>query len=170
MALMTSHELLAAMSPKLATQILEDTFAEDKPLYKVTLQAVAVARKCRPVFLERQPRSQRHTAMAVTLSRPAQKLVADNLVRGWLLKKQNPMLVDFLDALKIPHEKGVVENVPPTVDDALLKGAVETLLAKHPPEAVAVYLHSFSSMEGVQWPNLDELLLTDARLKLRPQA
>ena len=166
---MTSHELLAAMSSSLAVQILEDTFAEDKPLYKATLQAVAQARKCRPVFLERQPRTERHAAMAIALSRPAQKLVADNLLRGWLLKKQNALLVDFLDALKLKHEKGIVENVPPTMEDALLRPAVETLLAKHPHETVAVYLHAFSGMEGVQWPNLDELLLTDARLKLRPQ-
>ena len=166
---MTSHELLAAMSPNLAAQVLEDTFVEDKPLYKATLQAVAQVRKCRPVFLERQPRTERHASMVATLSRPAQKLVADNLLRSWLLKKQNALLVDFLDALQLKHEKGVVENVPATIDDALLRGAVETLLGKHPHEAVAVYLHAFSGMEGVQWPNLDELLLTDMRLKLRPQ-
>ena len=56
------------------------------------------------------------------------------------------------------------------MDDAQLRPAVEALLAKYPHETVAVYLHAFSGMEGVQWPNLDELLLTDARLKLRPQA
>ncbi len=170
MAFMTSHELFAAMSPALAGEILEYTFAEDKPIYRATLQAVAQARKMRPVFLERQPRTERHVTMAVALSRPAQEAVADNLLRNWLLKKHTALLSDFLDALKIPHEKGVVENVPQTMDDAALKTAVEGLLAKYPPEVVAVYLHAFSGMEGVHWANLDELLLADARLQLNPQA
>ena len=48
------------------------------------------------------------------------------------------MLVDFLDALGIAHEEGVVEQLPPTMDDAKVRAAVDALLAKYPPEAVAV--------------------------------
>ena len=71
----------------------------------------------RPVFLERQPRAQRHADMLATLTRPVLDPVTGNLIRAWLLKKYNAMLVDFLDALGLPHKEGVVEDLPKSMDD-----------------------------------------------------
>jgi len=164
---MTSHELFAAMPPALATEILEYTFTDDKSIYRAALDTVAQSRKVRPVFLERQPRTQRHALMVACLSRPALQMAADGLIRNWLLKKQNALLVEFLDALKIPHEKGAVENLPPSIDDEALKAAVDGLLARHPPEIVALYLHAFNNMYDARLSNLDALLQTDPRLKLK---
>ena len=115
--MLTSHELLGFMSPPLALEILTYTYESDKPLYRATLGAVAEARKLRPVFLERQPRQQRHEAMITTLSRPALDMITANLIRGWLLKKYKSMLCDFLDGLGIAHQDGVVEDLPPTVEE-----------------------------------------------------
>ena len=164
--MLTSHELLGFMSPALATEIMVYTHETDKQLYRATLGAVAQARKVRPVFLERQPREQQHAAMVATLSKPALDMVSGNLIRGWLLKKHNAMLVDFLNALGIEHKEGVVENLPETVEDAKLQAAIEGLLAKHPPEVVAVYLNAFHDMNEVNWPNLKGLLASDKRLQL----
>jgi len=109
--MLTSHELLGFMSPNLALEIITYTFETDKPLYRTVLAAVAEARKVRPVFLERQPRGQRHSTMLSTLTRPSLEMVTANLLRTWLLKKHNAMLVDFLEALSIPHKEGVVEDL-----------------------------------------------------------
>jgi len=163
---MAPHELFAAMSRTLAAQILEYTHENDKDLYRGAVTVVAEARKVRPVFLERQPRTERYETMRTVLSRPNATLAADNLIRNWLLKKQNAVLVEFLDALKIKHDKGVVEAVPETVDDASLNQAVDALLANHPAEVVALYLHAFNGMDEARWKNLDEMLYTDARLEL----
>jgi hypothetical protein len=76
------------------------------------------------------------------------------------------MLVDFLNALEIKNEEGVVENLPASMDDAKLKSAVETLLAKYPPEAVAVYLNAFNDMNETNWANLKTILESDPRLQL----
>src|SRR5438105_987246 len=140
--MLSSHELLGFMSPTLSLEILACAHESDKPLYRAALNAVAEARKLRPVFLERQPRAQRHAMMLATLARPALELFTGNLIRNWLLKKHKNMLIDFLDALAIPHEEGVVEDLPKTTDDAKLRAAVDGLLAKYPPEAIAVYLHA----------------------------
>jgi len=164
--MLTSHELFGFMSPSLALEILIYTHESDKQLYRAALNAVAEARKVRAVFLERQPRTQRHATMLATLSRPALDLFSGNLIRTWLLKKHNAMLVDFLDALGIAHKEGVVEDLPPEMDDAKLKVAVEALLAKYPPETVAVYLHAFNDMNEVNWPNLRTMLDNDSRLQL----
>jgi hypothetical protein len=164
--MLTSHELLGFMSPALANEILAYAYESDKPLYRATLTAVAQARKLRPIFLERQPRTQRHATMLTTLSRPALDPVTGNLIRTWLLKKYNSMLGDFLDALGLPHKEGVVENLPASMDDAKLGAAVETLLSKYPPEVVAIYLNAFNEMNEVEWPNLKTLLENEKRLQL----
>ncbi|MEY2429125.1 MAG: hypothetical protein QOJ40_2010 [Verrucomicrobiota bacterium] len=164
--MLTSHELLGFMSPALALEILTYAHESDKPLYRAALNAVAEARKLRPVFLERQPRAQRHATMLATLSRPALDLFTGNLIRNWLLKKHKTMLEDFLDALAIQHKEGVVEDLPKTMEDAKLQTAVAALLAKYPPEAVAVYLHAFNDMNEVEWPNLKAMLDSDPRLQL----
>jgi hypothetical protein len=168
--MLTSHELLGFMSPKLALEILTHAFETDKATYRATLGAVAEARKVRPVFLERQPKTQRHTAMLATLARPGLEMVTGNLIRTWLLKKYKDMLCDFLDALGITHKDGVVEDLPATVEDTKLSGAVEMLLGKYPREVVAVYLNAFQDMNEVQWPNLKTQLETDKRLELGESA
>ncbi len=164
--MLTSHELLGFMSPNLALEILIFAHESDKPLYRAALNAVAEARKVRPVFLERQPRVQRHTDMLATLTRPALDLVTGNLIRAWLLKKYNAMLVDFLDALALAHKEGVVEDLPKSMDDAKLQAGVDQLLGKYPSEVVAIYLNAFSEMNEVDWPNLKQMLETNPRLQV----
>jgi hypothetical protein len=104
--------------------------------------------------------------MISSLSRPALATAADSLLRNWLLKKHTALLVDFLDALAIKHEKGVAEELPKSVEDPLLKAAVQGVLAKHPRAAVAVYLHAFNAMNAESWTNLETLLQTMPELKL----
>ncbi len=164
--MLKSHELLGFMSPSLAQDILNFTFAEEKPTYRAVLQAVAEARHLRLVFLERQPRAQRFATMLATLTRPQLEVAASTLVRTWLVKQQRALLVEFLNALGLPNENGVVEDLPAAVEDAKLRAAVELVLAKHPAETVAVYLNAFNDMNQANWPNLKALLEGDARLQL----
>jgi hypothetical protein len=164
--MLTSHELLGFMSPALATEILAYAFESEKPTYRATMNAVAESRHVRAVFLERQPKTQRHATMLAALARPALDAVAGNLIRTWLVKKYKGMLVDFLNALGIENSEGVVEDLPPGIDEEKLRAAVDGLLAKYPPEAVAVYLNAFNDMNEANWPNLRSLLETDHRLQL----
>ena len=163
---MAPHELFGAMSPALSSEIFEYTHTNDKDVYRGAIDIVAQARKVRPIFLERQPRTERYATMRSVFSRSGSTLAADNLIRNWLLKKHKSLLTDFLDSLGIKHDNGVVEKVPETMDDAKLKQAVDSLLAKHPPEVVALYLHAFNGMDDAKWSNLDEMLYTDPRLHL----
>ena len=164
--MLSSHELFGFMSPTLANDILSFTFESDKPTYRAILNGVAQARHLRPVFLERQPKVQRNATILSALSKPGLELMAGNLLRAWLLKKYNAMLVDFLNALEIKNEEGVVEGLPPSMEDAKLKAAVEILLTKYPAEVVAVYLNAFNDMNEANWPNLKALLESDTRLQL----
>lgn len=164
--MLKTYELLGFMSPALANEILEFAHESDKPTYRAVLGAVAEARHLRPVFLERQPRTQRHTTMIATLTRPSLNAAAGTLIRGWLVKKHQSMLVDFLNALGIENKDGVVDDLPIAVEDDKLKTAVDGLLARYPPEAVAVYLQAFNEMNEAHWSNLQTLLEQDSRLQI----
>lgn len=163
--MLTSHELFGFMPPTLAADILEHAHTYDRELYRATVNAIAGARKVRPVFLDKQPRKERHAGMIAYLSRPGLEAAAGTMLRGWLLKAHKSLLVDFLDGLGITHKDGVVDDLPDSVDDAKLKGTVEALLGKHSAEVVKVYLHSFNSMNESQWKNLEAILQDDARLQ-----
>lgn len=163
--MLTSHELFGFMPPTLAADILEHAHTHDRELYRATVNAIAGARKVRPVFLDKQPRKERHAGMIAYLSRPGLEAAAGTMLRGWLLKAHKSLLVDFLDGLGITHKDGVVDDLPDSVDDAKLKGTVEALLGKHSAEVVKVYLHSFNSMNESQWKNLEAILQDDARLQ-----
>jgi hypothetical protein len=163
---MTAHELFAFMSPAQAHEILDHLFEHEKEMHRAVLAGVAQARKVRPIFLERQARPDRTAMILASLSRPQLEPISDNVIRTWLISKYSSMLSDFLDALKIPHEKGVVETLPETVEEGALRGAVDTLLGKYPHEAVSIYLHAFNQMNESKWANLDALLKSDPRLDL----
>ena len=107
--MLSSHEIIGFMSPSLGTEILTWAYEDEKPVYKATLKAVADARKVRTVFLQKQPRTERHVGMLDILARPRMELAASTLLRTWLLKGKKQLLVDFLNALGIEHEDGVVE-------------------------------------------------------------
>jgi hypothetical protein len=163
---MKSYQMFAALTPGLAAQILEDLHVQQKELYKTALQSAAQSLKVRPVFLERQPRAERNRRMAAALGHADMNLVAGNVIGAWLIKLQTALLSEFLDALKIPHDKGVVEDLPKSVEDGALTAAVEAVLAKHPQEVVTLYLQAFYEMNEARWPNLALLLRDDIRLQL----
>jgi hypothetical protein len=163
---MTASEMFAEISPALATRIVEEVHASDKDLYRVALASAAQAKKVRPVFLERQPRAERYKAMASALARSDLSTIAGSVISGWLVKNQPALLSDFLDALKIQHSNGVVEDLPEKVEDKDLQEAVNLLLGKYPPEIVGLYLRAFHDMNEADWPNLKQLLAEDVRLML----
>ena len=154
------------MTPELGREVLEFTHGSEKTLYRTAADAVAQALKLRPIFLDRQPKVERFAFIARGLGRPGLSAIADNVLRHWLLKKNEPLLTHFLDSLGIAHEKGAVETLPPSIEEAKLHVALESLLAKYPHETVAVYLHAFNQMNESKWTNLDEHVQTDPRLQL----
>ena len=163
--MLTSHELFGFMSPALATRIIEHAHDTNKELYRGAMASVAEARKLRPAYIERQPKTTRHAEMVAMLGKPRLELVAANLLRDWLMKKQTQMLSAFLDTLKIAHSAGAVDDLPATIGDDALKEAVDLLLTKYPAEEVAVYLNAFYALNDVRWSNLEKMLQTDPRLQ-----
>lgn len=165
---MAPYAIFSQMTPDLASLIFGFLFEKEKPLYKATIEALAKKRNLRPVFVERKPRNERFAWMKDALGRPANDGVAAHLLQVWLVGAQSALLCDFLDALGITHdENGTVEELPPAPAKEKIEAAVETLLSKHEPGVVAIYLHTFQALhENGGWPTLGEVLESDSRLKL----
>jgi len=163
--MLTFHELIGFMSPKMANQILEDTQANNREVYRALVASMAEAQKMRPVFIGRQPKERRHKNFVQILSRIGAEEHAGNLIRGWLFKEHKDVLTDFLGKLGIEHEEGMVDDLPDSIDDAKLNEAVDLLLDKHDQELVAVYLTAFNASNENRWDNLDTLLADDERLQ-----
>jgi hypothetical protein len=168
---MNASQIFQRLSPALAAQIFSYLYEAEKPTYRMAIQTLAAQRKLRPQFVERKPREERYQWLQGALSRPAGEQIGANLLQMWLMGTQAPMLCDFLDALGIPHEEnGGIDNLPSAPDAKKLRAAVDGLLTKYPAEPVAVYLHSFQSMDIAGWPTLGEILATDEQLQFAPPA
>ena len=163
---MQSYEIFGALTPGLASDVLDFTHQSDKKLYHATLEAVSAQKKLRPVFLERMSRAERHPIMLTALKRPELGLITDNLIRHWLLAKHSEMLSTFMTNLGIANNQGAVEDLPDSVGEAPLRSSINTLLVQYPTEVVAVYLNAFNQFNGAKWENLDQLLKSDPRLAL----
>ena len=164
--MLTFHELMGFMSPKMANQILDDTQTNNKDVYRALVVSMAQVLKARPEFLSRQPKERRHKNFVQSLSKPGFEEHAGNLIRGWLFKEHKEVLTSFLEKLEIEHEEGMVDDLPETISDEKLNGAVDILLEKYDRELVAVYLTAFNASNEDRWDNLDSLLADDERLQL----
>ncbi|MEO1862772.1 MAG: hypothetical protein ABGY13_06810 [Verrucomicrobiia bacterium] len=163
--MLSFHELIGFMSPKMANRILEDTQANNREVYRALVASMAQAQKMRPVFIGRQPKERRHKSFVQMLSRAGSEEHAGNLIRGWLFKEHKDVLTGFLGKLGIEHEEGMVDDLPESISDDALNAAVNLLIEKYDRELVAVYLTAFNASNENRWGNLDALLAEDERLQ-----
>ena len=163
--MLTFHELIGFMSPKMANRILEDTQANNREVYRALVASMAQAQKMRPVFIGRQPKERWHKSFVQMLSRTGSEEHAGNLIRGWLFKEHKDVLTGFLGKLGIEHEEGMVNDLPESISDDALNAAVNLLIEKYDRELVAVYLTAFNASNENRWGNLDALLAEDERLQ-----
>ncbi|MFL3667567.1 MAG: hypothetical protein ACJ06V_13400 [Verrucomicrobiota bacterium] len=163
--MLTFHELIGFMSPKMANQILEDTQTNNREVYRALVASMAQAQKMRPVFIGRQPKERRHKGFVQVLSRSGSEEHSGNLIRGWLFKEHKDVLIVFLGKLGIEHKDGMVDDLPESISDEVLNAAVDLLIEKYEQELVAVYLTAFNASNENRWGNLDTLLAEDERLQ-----
>ena len=163
--MLTFHELIGFMSPKMANRILEDTQDNNREVYRALVASMAQAQKMRPVFIGRQPKERRHKSFVQMLSRAGSEEHAGNLIRGWLFKEHKDVLTSFLGKLGIEHQEGMVDDLPESISDDALNAAVDLLIEKYDRELVAVYLTAFNASNENRWGNLDALLADDERLQ-----
>jgi len=152
---MRAYQVWTTLPGPLNHEIWQSVYLQDKKLYRLAVQDMAEALRKRPQALLELPREARHELFRPLMGLPQFDVLGHNLVIKWLGSTRQAMLVDFLDALGIPHDgNGCAEQFPETMTVARLKKAIAALYAKHDAPAVSLYLHLFPSICGVNWPGL----------------
>jgi hypothetical protein len=91
--------------------------------------------------------------------RPTDSL-AGSMLLALHLEKRRAMLSAFLDALKIPHDNGLIaedhDMKPPTA--ATLEKAAKALRDRFPVDEVELYLATLYVLDRVTWAGLEPIL------------
>ena len=156
---MRSNEIFSSMSPEAALSFLTEVHESAPAVEEIALSAAAGAFRLRPVFLRRQPRKRQAEWMRQALSRTAMAAVAEEVLAEYFLEYHNELLSEFLDALGLEHEKGVLKaSAPECPQPAALAKLVEQFRKGKDPERRELLLRAFAAQSAIDWPDLEALL------------
>lgn len=154
-----ANEVFQKIAPETAVSIYQYLREEQREAYTTALASLAANRKLRPVFVQRKPAADQIAWLVKQSQLRTSVDIAEHVLQLWLMKAHQPMLVEFLDAMEIPHDgEGAAEDLPETLDGKKLAAAAKTLLASHDAEAVRIYLNVFQSQRPGGWEELAALI------------
>lgn len=164
--LVRAFQLFQAISPQLAADVFRSLRENSREVYKGALISLANERRLRPVFIQRKPLDAQIDWMVKTVKLKASDSAAEHILQIWLLKCHKDLLVEFLDAIGVPHDgEGSVEELPDELEAEKLGPAIDKLLESRSPELVATYLWMFQTQKPGGWPPLNVCLHEDSRLR-----
>jgi hypothetical protein len=118
------------------------------------------------MLISQQKKFRPKTIVALDIDRKARHLaslstlpdaIAARVLVGYHLAEQRPMMSQFLDALGIPHDEGLIRDEAPKPDSSKLGAAIESIAEKFPPEEVSLYLNTLVCQDPDTWGGLLEL-------------
>ena len=147
------------MSPERATEILRHIADRSPGMFDQAVAAASLALKARPVYLRRQPFAKRAQAVRRTAARISANTLAEELLAVYFLECRKPLLLEWLDALSLEHEDGMLKSdAPPPPPTEKLRGAVAAFRKPDDAEDRALLLRAFAAQTAIDWPELDALL------------
>jgi hypothetical protein len=168
--MMSAHQIFGAVTEGLGRGILthfREGGSEERQVFRSALANMAAQRRLRPVFVQRKPGAEQVEWLRGALASRQGDAVAEQILQVWLLKANTGMLVEFLDAAGVAHDgSGGVDELPGSFDRDRLRTAIDAVLTNHPPEKVAVYLHTFQLQRPGGWDELAAELADRPELRL----
>lgn len=98
-------------------------------------------------------RKTRHLASIANLP----DAVAGRVLISYHLAEQRPMMGDFLDALGIVHEEGLINEEDVKPDAEKIGPAAKAIAAKYPAENVSLYLNTLLCQDPDTWNALADV-------------
>jgi len=160
---MRPHQLFAKMAPEQARALL-DALKEKAPIaWAQAIGLTAGALKARPVFVQRQPPERRSELIRKALGRVVSDVIAEEMLAVYFLECRNELLVEWLDALGLAHEKGTLtgDDAPPEPPADQLESALAGYRGKATDADRAdreLLLQAFAAQTSIEWPALEKLL------------
>ncbi len=166
---MTSYNIFQKADEATVALILDWLRNQERGLYRAALNELSALKKLRPQYIKQKSVAEQFEWLKKMLSWKPAETIGDHLLQVWLVRKQEAMLVKFLNDLGIEHNgHGMVDgDLPESIDGEKLKPAVDALYEANPAGVVSVYLQMFQNQTEKGWSELQEILDTDERFTLR---
>ncbi len=166
---MTSYTIFQRADEATVALILDWLRNQERGLYRAAINELSALKKLRPQYVKQKPVTEQFEWLKKMLSWKPAETIGDHLLQVWLVRKQESMLVNFLNALGIEHNgHGMVDgDLPESLDAEKLGVAVKDLYEKNPAGVVSVYLQMFQNQTDNGWTELQEILDSEPRFTLR---
>jgi hypothetical protein len=160
-----AHELFRRMSSAEVASVVRAACEDDELPEKIAGGVITYQQ----IPLRRFSKLPEETRLAYVRRTLRDKRAADlglYVLSAALTRRKAELISSFLKALKLPHEGPSLTTAGaiPAPAAKTLRRAVDALLGVHEVRDVALYLHAFASQQDVDWPVLERLLESDARL------
>ena len=158
---MKPYQVFARMQPERAERVLDAILQESPGVYNQAVAAAAATMKARPQFMMKQPKDKRAKLVRQALSRVAASPIAEEVLACYFLEVKKDLLTEWLDALGLEHEDGVLQvNAPDCPAPAELEKAIASYRKGDGDEADdrELLLEAFAAQSAIDWPELEALL------------
>jgi hypothetical protein len=127
---------------------------------QILFASLAKAKNLREVTVRKTPIEKLAIWTAATLSLPDQ--MVEDLLKNYLLQDHRPVIVSFLDLLKIPHADGMIEESfdLATLSNEQVQKAAHSLLASADRTGAVLYL-KYLALQGGPWAAVEEVLAAE---------
>jgi hypothetical protein len=160
---MKPHQVFARLSQERVFALLTKVQEKLPGVYTQAVGAACVTLKARPQFMMKQSKEKRAAFVRQALSRFAAATIAEEVLAAYFLEVRRDLLTEWLDALGIEHENGVLKNDHPVEPSrAQLEAAVAKFRGGADPEDRQLLLEAFAAQSAVDWPALDTVLGLEA--------
>lgn len=163
-----AFEIYQKIDPSPVSEMFFWIRENDRQLYKSAIATLTANRNLRPVFVEQKSVADQIAWLHKTLKLKTSDTIGEHLFQVYFMKGQQELLMGFCDGMGIKHDgEGSVEGaLPDTLNSEKLKSTVDSLVEKHDPKLVTLYLRIFNLQTQNGWKNLAQTLESDERLVL----
>lgn len=156
---MRPHQVFARLDPEHARRVLLELGERAPGLFGQALQVASAALKARPVYLRRQPPEKRADAVRRAAARVSADELAEELLAAYFIECRRPLLVEWLEALGLEHEKGILkEDSPACPPVEKLQEAVASFRKGADPADRELLVQAFAAQSAIDWHDLEALL------------
>ncbi len=160
---MKAHQVFSRMSQERALEMLTRVYEKLPGVYNQAVGAACVTLKARPQFMMKQSKEKRAQFVRQALSRFAAAPIAEEVLAAYFLEVRRDLLTEWLDALGVEHENGILKNDDPAQPTReALEVAIAKFRAGEGAEDRQLLLEAFAAQSAVEWPALDALLGIEA--------
>jgi hypothetical protein len=156
---MRAYKIFAAMPDEQAAALFRIIKKQAPAQFAQSVQAACAALKSRPSYILKQPFQKQVAAVRRALSRVAANPMSQETLAVYFLECRKPLLVEWLDAIGVEHEDGILkQDEPQAPPDDKIRQCVEQFRSSDEDPDRDLLLKAFAAQDSVNWPVLDSLL------------